>query len=273
LFDSMIIPNDGDKNAASKAALEEQMPQDPPPMYTYVQSTPPLPEPSSSYTPNKVNYVSISRKHGHIKETLTVDPSLYIPESLRAPWPEGESQSSRANVRLESVHGHIEADITLVQDTKAASATHCLPRATLQLFSTHGGIKVTIPDHPRRPPFILTAKSSEGSIRLTLPRSFTGPITISYVHGAVKASALGVHFITLSETNGKMKGFIGDLSKYTERDGEGKGWKGDELVLELKHGDAKLRFEQDRDTRMTTGLEDPSTSSRKSLLAKIFGLS
>jgi hypothetical protein len=88
------------------------------------------------------------------------------------------------------------------------------------------------------------------------------------VHGEVKASALGRHFITLSEANGKMKGFIGDLSKYTECDGEGKRWKGDELVLELKHGSAKLRFDHDREAT-STGEQDPS---RKSLFAKIFGL-
>jgi hypothetical protein len=67
------------------------------------------------------------------------------------------------------------------------------------------------------------------------------------VHGEVKASALGGRFITLSEENGMMKGFIGDLSRSTECNGEGKRWKGDELVLDLKHGSAKLRF--DHDTR------------------------
>jgi len=115
----------------------------------------------------------------------------------------------------------------------------------------------------------LTAKSTNGSIRLTLPRSFTGPITVSYVHGEVKASALGGRFITLSEADGKMKGFIGDLSKYTECDGEGKRWKGDELVLDLRHGSAKLRFDRDRaDTGSTPEEQDPS-SSRKSLFGSV----
>jgi len=120
----------------------------------------------------------------------------------------------------------------------------------------------------------MTAKSTDGSITVSLPRSFTGPITVSYVHGEVKASALGGHFITLSEANGKMKGFIGDLSKYTECDEAAKGWKGDELVLDLRHGSAKLRFDHDRDpnssTRITAGVQDPS--QRKSLFAKFFGL-
>lgn len=90
------------------------------------------------------------------------------------------------------------------------------------------------------------------------------------MHGAVKASALGAHFITLSEANGKMKGFIGDLSKYTERHVEGKGWKGDELVLDLKHGDAKLRFDQDD---VTSAGEDGRSQQTKSFFLKFFGLS
>ena len=121
------------------------MPHDPPPTYTSLQSALPVPGPSSSlYTANNaVNYVSISRKHSHIKESLTVDPSLYIPESLRAPLAEGESERSQKNVRLETVHGHIDAEILLVQD-KATLETGSPQRATLQVTSTHGGIKVTI---------------------------------------------------------------------------------------------------------------------------------
>jgi hypothetical protein len=115
----------------------------------------------------------------------------------------------------------------------------------------------------------LTAKATSGGIRLALPRSFTGPIRVSYVDGGVKASALGGHFITLSEADGHMKGFIGDLSTYTEYDGEGKGWKGDELVLELRHGSVKLRFYPDTDGKSSTaGMEDP----KKSIFSKIFGL-
>jgi hypothetical protein len=118
-------------------------------MYTFVQSisaaSPPLPDPSSSsprYAPiNVVNYISISREHAHIKETWTVDPSLYIPESLRTPLRLGES--SRKNVRLETVHGYIEAEIVLLQD-KVHVETRSLQRATLQLSSSHGGIKLTI---------------------------------------------------------------------------------------------------------------------------------
>ena len=90
-----------------------------------------------------MNYVSISRTHSHIKENLTVNPSLYIPESLRVPLAEGESERSRKNVKLETVHGHIDAEILLVQ-SKVALETRSPQRATLQATSTHGGIKVTI---------------------------------------------------------------------------------------------------------------------------------
>src|SRR5258708_30456297 len=119
---------------------------DPPPTYTPVESTStsqPLPE-ISSYTPiNVVNYISISREHGHIKESFIIDPSLYLPETLHNPLRQGESESSRKNVRLETVHGHIEAEIVLVQD-KVSLGSRNLQRATLHLSSSHGRIKVTI---------------------------------------------------------------------------------------------------------------------------------
>lgn len=114
-------------------------------------------------------------------------------------------------------------------------------------------------------------------MRLTLPRSFTGPVTVSYEHGGVKTSGLGRQFITLSEANGTMKGFIGDLSKYTEDNGEEKGWKGDELVLDLKHGNVKLRFDREKDDSdlgsTAGGEESPQqTNGKRSIFSKIFGL-
>ena len=71
---------------------------------------------------------------------MTVDPSLYIPESLRDPSPsDGES----SNVRLETIHGQIEAEITLVQNNTTLE-TQSPQRANLRLSSTHGSIKATI---------------------------------------------------------------------------------------------------------------------------------
>jgi len=100
-----------------------------------------------------VNYISISRIHGNIKETLAIDPSLYIPNTLRPPLSEEETEETRKNVRLDAIHGRIEADITLVEPSAVYKPEK--KQATMQFSSIHGGIKLRIVS----PPFMLNCYS------------------------------------------------------------------------------------------------------------------
>ena len=66
---------------------------------------------------------------------------------------------------------------------------------------------------------------------------------------------------------------------YTEDNGEEKGWKGDELVLDLQHGHVKLRFDREKDDSdlgsNTAGREESpqQTNGKRSIFSKFFGLS
>lgn len=93
-----------------------------------------------------MNYVSITREHNSVKETLIVDPSLFVPQFLRPPLLPGETEATRKNLHLESTHGHVYADITLVDTGAPDGNTVDLrrERVVMKLVSSHGGITAKV---------------------------------------------------------------------------------------------------------------------------------
>lgn len=77
---------------------------------------------------------------------MIVDPSLFIPLSLRPPLALGETEETRKNLRLESTHGYVNADVTLVEKTNIdiSSSSKRNSRVKMQMRSTHGGIAAKI---------------------------------------------------------------------------------------------------------------------------------
>ena len=80
------------------------------------------------------NYVSVSRVHTSIKESFLLDPGLYIPPTVHAAldW----HSEREENLRLESTHGGVYADVAIVPGSKG--------RAKLWMKSTHGGVTAKI---------------------------------------------------------------------------------------------------------------------------------
>ena len=104
-----------------------------------------------------VNYVSITRTHGSVRETLIIDPSLFIPPFLRPPLTSGETEETRKNLRLESTHGHVNADVTLVDNTNTEiHSSQGNNRVKMLMRSTHGGICAKIVSLP----FVLYSRLS-----------------------------------------------------------------------------------------------------------------
>ena len=62
------------------------------------------------------NYLSLTRSNGSLKGTFAIDPSLYIPSSFLPPLVDGETEETRANLRLASKSGSIDADISIVSN-------------------------------------------------------------------------------------------------------------------------------------------------------------
>ena len=80
------------------------------------------------------NYVSVSRVHTSIKESFLLDLGLYIPPTVHSAldW----HSEREENLRLESTHGGVYADVAIVPGSKG--------RAKLWMKSTHGGVTAKI---------------------------------------------------------------------------------------------------------------------------------
>jgi len=250
----MILVDDKQVEALEARRAEEQ---EPPPTYASLQ-----PSSSADSVVKTVNYVSITRVHNSVRETLIIDPSLFIPPFLRPPLSLGETEGTRKNLRLESTHGHVNADITLVQNTNTdAHSSKRNVRVTMAMRSTHGGITAKIHGPSNRTSFVLHAQSDNGDIRLHIPRNFQGPLLVAYRHGFARFSdAINQNLTTFGEIDYTRRCFLGDFSQWTDA---GEGWTGDELTVDVRHGNVKIHYDDDT-------LGSP-VKSRPTLINRIFG--
>ena len=117
------------------------------------------------------NYVSITRTHSSLRETLIIDPSLFIPLFLRPPLTSGETEETRNNLKLESTHGHVSADVTLAENISTEiHSSQRNNRVKMLMRSTHGGITAKIVCFP----FVLCSRLF---LNITIPHcSMDNPI-------------------------------------------------------------------------------------------------
>lgn len=254
----MILVDDKQVEALeARRVAEEQLSQEPPPTYASLQ-------PSSSATSvvKTVNYVYIIRTHSSVRETLIIDPSLFVPLFLRPQLSSGETEETRKNLKLESTHGDVHADITLAVNTNTEiHSSKMNSQVTMQMQSTHGAITAKIHGEPNRPSFLLHAQSINGDIRLHIPRDFHGPILVTYRHGFARFSdSINQHLTTFGEIDDTRRCFLGDFSQWRDT---GEGWAGDKLTLDVKHGNVKIHYDDD-------ALGSP-VKTRPTLLNRIFG--
>jgi len=252
----MILDDDKQVEALeARRVAEEQLNREPPPTYASLQ-------PSSSVV-RTANYVSITRVHSSLKETLIIDPSLFIPPFLRPQLTSGETEETRKSLRLESTHGNINADVTLVENTNTEiHSSQRNNRVTMLMHSSHGGITAKIHGQPNRVSFVLQAQSYNGGIHLHIPRNFHGPIFVTYLHGSVRFSdAISRHLITFGEIDNTRRCFLGDFSQWKDTREE---WTGDELTVNVTHGNVKIHYDDD-------AIGSP-VKTQPTLLNRIFGL-
>lgn len=207
-----------------------------------------------------VNYLLISRVHESVEETLTLDPTIFVPVFLRPPLFLGETEDTQSNLRLESVFKKVAADIAFPERVGNAARSTGTSHAKIYIGSPHGNICVrmvsgslyTVSDASQnyslqnRPPnacaFVLHVQAVHGNVHLRLPRNFHGPITVNS-HNPVRFSkALVANLRARQDPNdGKCKQyFLGDQSQswHARHD-----WIiGDELRVEQVHGNVKIKY-------------------------------
>jgi len=250
--------------------------QEPPPTYASIQTA----QESAAVAAKTVNYVSITRTHSSVKEKFILDPSLFIPLFLRPPLTPGETEENRKNLKLESTHGHVHADVTLVEKVENIDEVSSKrnKRVTMYMKSTHGGINAKIVrsfvisrtdcdilwlQHgpPNRMPFILHASAVNGEVRLHIPRTFHGPIVVSHRHGHVRFSeGISQNLTTFGEVDNTRRCFLGDFSRWSDAR---EGWTRDEMLVDVRHGNVKIQYDDD-------AVGSP-VKTRPTLLNRIFG--
>ncbi|KAF8198488.1 hypothetical protein BJ912DRAFT_27513 [Pholiota molesta] len=269
----MILLDDKQTEAleARRVAEEQDHPnQEPPPTYASLQPSGGAPPPAVAKT---TNYVAITRLHTSIRETLVLDPALFVPPFLRPPLAPGETEAGRRNLRLESTHGHVYADVTLApaggeevgeeREERGKVEVGRRRKVLMQLKSTHGGITAKIHGPGARSAFALHAASVNGDVRLHVPRSFHGPVVVAHRHGAVRFSdAVARALTTFGEADGARRCFLGDFALWTEGAG-GAGWAGDELTVEVRNGNVKICYDDD--------VLGAPVKTRPSFLNRVFG--
>ncbi|TFK41797.1 hypothetical protein BDQ12DRAFT_678516 [Crucibulum laeve] len=236
----MILLDDKQVEALEARRLaEEQLQQEPPPAYASLHAS----SATTLVPPAKpTNFVSITKVHANIKEAITIDPSLYIPNFLLPPLALGEEEQDRKNVRLEATHGYVYGKMKLLPYAETEPPQR-RRRVRLELITVHGGVSAKIVETASRPAFHLRIYCTNGNVQVHLPRSFHGPITLCVRHGSAKFSDdLSMKLTTFGEVNGKRSCFIGDFSS---RVNGREGWQGDEVVVEVKNGGVKLQYEDD----------------------------
>jgi len=251
----MIVPSDSkDKASTSKASEAGVAPEsfDPPPTYTPSTSDSPsisLPS-SSTQCPSlprlkPCNLVSLTRENNSIKEDFLLDPSLHIPSGLLPPLAEGESDSTRKNLRLLSKNGSVSTEIVLLAgDPATDDSRKNYRRTTLDIKSQNGSVTArirTVEEKGRRP-IVLVAHSANGSVTVYIPRSFRGFLTIGSKNGSICFSdEVKEYLSTLSEVNSIRRCFLGDFEGW---DGESE-WIGDEAEVTSNNGRVRVNYVDD----------------------------
>lgn len=93
---------------------------------------------------------------------------------------------------------------------------------------------------PNRSAFVLHLHAKETTVDLFLPRTFQGPITITYHRSTVLCfNESGTWFDSCGEPHGIHKFFIGDTSQWLD---DGHGWRGDEIVVNVEDTSLSLHF-------------------------------
>ncbi|KAJ8509467.1 hypothetical protein ONZ45_g8363 [Pleurotus djamor] len=195
---------------------------------------------------NPTNHLYVRTGNQSINSAYRIDPTLRIPQSLLSDVAASVAANARNSMQAETQNGSICINVGL--ELPNNGSTQRL-KASLYLRTDNGSVQARIAPTTPRPPFRLSAVSSNGSVSVYIPRSFHGPVSLESGNGTIRLSReVKRDLIVLSEEGGRQKGFIGDLGDYSY-DGHtehGVGMNLDELSLRSGNGMISVYFAQER---------------------------
>jgi len=211
--------------------------------------------PSVTFKTKPTNYLALSNDNDTIRGEFVIDPSISIPSSMLPPLCDSKTEEDRENLSLKSKNGSVHADIWLLGpsgDTKIDPR-----RTTISLLSSNGSISAEVRTLNNAAPFSLTGRTSNGAIRLALPRSFEGLITVSTRNGSIHTSDEIIQNATqLGQLDATQRFFVGDFQLLGEEP-----WQGDQVEVEAPNGSIRVKYVDD--------LAD--SQGKKGFLSRLFG--
>lgn len=217
--------------------------------------------PQPTFKSKPTNYLHLFNEHSSIKGEYVIDPGMNIPTSLLPPLRPEESEADRKNLSLRSKHGSVNAEIWLLGawDAQPSESKKSTKRAILDIGSDDGSVTARVHTIHGVVPFLLTISAKNGSVNITLPRSFSGFLLLTTSHGSVSLTdTLSQNCTHLSQVDLTRRYFVGDLSTVDDSD-----WIGDELRVEAKHGNIRIKYVEEHTKADNT--------SKGGLLNRLFG--
>jgi len=212
----------------------------------------PLPSPTQDLPPT--NYIHVREKNNAIKQKVLLDLSIPPPQTLALPT--GTQGSDISNLILDSHNGSVSGEVWVLRsdagDSKAQRSEGTRDRVRLEFLSHNGSVKAFVHVHASmaepRPFFQIEARSHNGSVAISIPRSFRGQLTLQTHNGRVHlSSALAPHAAMLSGLNGAHTYFVGERPSNDKwRTGaSGEGEEVDEAIGSSKNGAVKVSYDDE----------------------------
>ncbi|KAH9171086.1 hypothetical protein EDB89DRAFT_1974102 [Lactarius sanguifluus] len=261
----VVVPDTDEKMPVDEALqVEERLSLDTenPPPYAPPQDSSQGPSlqvatlPRSGHPPDlpPTNYLHVKEKNSAIKTKILLDLSMPPPQASALPT--GIHDPDMSHLILDSHNGAVSGEVWVhrsnLRDTSSGRNKDKRERARLEFRSHNGAIKALVHIHPSmaepRPFLQIEAKGHNGSVTISIPRSFRGQLMLHTDNGRVVLSpALAPRASMLSRLNGSHAYFVGerpDGDKWrTGTSGEGE--EVDEVIGWSKNGSVKVSYDDE----------------------------
>ncbi|KAI9508237.1 hypothetical protein F5148DRAFT_1284258 [Russula earlei] len=264
----MIVQDSEEKSSVKSAPRDEETrsqaaEQSPPPYSPPLQgsSKDPTPSPLFNLSPDlaPANYIHVKERNNNVKRKVLLDLDIPRPPASALP-PEVQGEDI-PHLLLDSQNGTVSGEIWVVCATKrsddpaTAGRAHkpaARERVRLHLHARNGTVNARVHIHPStvepRPFLDIEARSLNGSVGITIPRSFRGQLTLHSDNGrAILSSALKPRAATLSTVNGTHTYFVGERpSRGTWNTGTNEeGEEVDAVVGWTKNGSVRVSYDDE----------------------------
>nr|GAT50898.1 predicted protein [Mycena chlorophos] len=206
---------------------------------------------------------------------------------MLAPLEKYETEETRKNLWLRTKDGSVDADVWVVGGTGADTEWKGRQKAQLGVKTKDGRVSLRLhslapsPSAPRTP-ISLFMKTKDGSLRLSIPRTFMGPLTITRKDARYRFSpALSAVTTVFSDSRGVTRCFVGNLAHSGWADAPG-AWGGDEVDIITHDGRVSVQFDDEVDIITHDGRvwvqfddeveEEKAKSPMKEFFGRVFGV-